>query len=160
LLGIDEETVRVDAGGLFEAADWETLGTGETYVGYGRGVGRVDSPAQLALNHWALSGDWAVEEESALLSAAAGSITFRFQARDLNLVLAPPATVEPVRFTVRLDGQPPGDDHGLDIDESGEGTLDEPRMYQLVRQASGAAERSFAITFTEPGVRAYVFTFG
>jgi hypothetical protein len=114
----------------------------------------------MALNHWALSGDWAVEEESALLSAAAGSITFRFQARDLNLVLAPPATGAEVRFTVRLDGQLPGDDHGLDIDESGEGTLDEPRMYQLVRQASGAAERTFAITFTEPGVRAYVFTFG
>jgi thiol-disulfide isomerase/thioredoxin len=160
LLGIDEEIVRVDAGGLFEAADWDTLGTGETYVGDGRGVGRVDSPAQLALNHWALAGDWTVEHESALLRSAGGSITFRFQARDLNLVLAPPATVEPVRFSVRLDGQPPGDDHGLDIDEAGEGTLDEPRMYQLVRQASGAAERTFAITFTEPGVRAYVFTFG
>jgi thiol-disulfide isomerase/thioredoxin len=160
LLGIDEDTVRVDAGGLYEAADWDTLGTGETYVGYGRGVGRVAAPAQLGLNHWALSGDWAVEEESALLSATGGSITFRFQARDLNLVLAPPATGARIRFTVRLDGQPPGDDHGLDIDEAGEGTLDEPRMYQLVRHASGAAERTFAITFTEPGVRAYVFTFG
>jgi thiol-disulfide isomerase/thioredoxin len=160
LLGIDEETVRVDADGLAEAADWETLGTGETYVGYGRGVGRVDSPAQLALNQWALSGDWAVEEESAVLSVAGGSVTFRFRARDLNLVLAPPASLEPVRFSVRLDSRPPGDDHGLDVDESGEGTVDEPRMYQLVRQASGAAERSFEITFMEPGVRPYVFTFG
>src|SRR3954454_21791003 len=34
LLGVDEETVRVDAGGLAEAADWETLRTGETYVGH------------------------------------------------------------------------------------------------------------------------------
>ena len=160
LLGIDEETVRVEAGGLFEAADWDTLRTGETYVGHDQGVGRVASPAALTLNHWALAGDWAVEDESALLGAAGGSITFRFQARDLNLVLAPPATAAPIRFTVRLDGQPPGDDHGIDVDDSGEGTLDEPRMYQLVRQASGAAERSFEITFTEAGVRAYVFTFG
>jgi thiol-disulfide isomerase/thioredoxin len=160
LLGIDEGTVRVDAGGLAEAADWETLGTGETYVGYGRGVGRVDSPARLARNQWALSGDWAVEDESACLGTAGGSITFRFHARDLNLVVAPPATGVPVGFTVRLDGQPPGADHGLDIDGSGEGTVDAPRMYQLVRQAGGAAERFFEITFLQPGVRAYVFTFG
>jgi thiol-disulfide isomerase/thioredoxin len=160
LLGVDEQTVRVDAGGLAEAADWETLGTGGTYIGYGRGTGRVDSPAELALNHWALSGDWGVEEESAVLSAAGGSVTFRFHARDLNLVLTPPTSGAPVRFTVRLDGEPPGDDHGLDINELGVGTVDEPRMYQLVRQHRGAAERDFEITFLDPGVRAYVFTFG
>jgi thiol-disulfide isomerase/thioredoxin len=160
ILGIDEDTARVDAGGLAEAADWDTLGTGETYVGYGRGVGRVDSPAELALNHWAVSGDWAVEEESAVLTTAGGSITFRFHARDLNLVIAPPASRAPVRFTVLLDGQPPGDAHGLDVDESGEGTVDEPRMYQLVRQRGGGAERTFEITFRDSGVRAYVFTFG
>jgi ubiquinone/menaquinone biosynthesis C-methylase UbiE len=61
---------------------------------------------------------------------------------------------------VLLDGQPPGDDHGLDISELGEGTVDEPRMYQLVRQRGGAAERTFEITFLDVGVRAYVFTFG
>jgi thiol-disulfide isomerase/thioredoxin len=160
LLGIDEETVRVDAGGLSEPADWEAVGTGETYVGHGRGVGRVASPARPALNQWALSGHWTVEDESALLGSAGGSITFRFHARDLNLVLAPPASGAPVRFTVRLDGRPPGDDHGLDVDESGEAILDEPRMYQLVRQAGGAAERTFEITFQKPGARAYVFTFG
>ena len=160
LLGIDEETVRVDAGGLAEAADWDTLRSGETYLGYGRGAGRADSPAPLALNHWALSGDWAVGEESAVLGAARGSVTFRFHARDLNLVLTPPTAGAPVRFTVLLDGQPPGDDHGLDINELGEGTVDEPRMYQLVRHRGGGAERDFEITFLDPGVRAYVFTFG
>jgi thiol-disulfide isomerase/thioredoxin len=160
LLGVDEETVRVEADGLAEAADWDTLGTGETYVGHGRGTGRVASPAQVTLNQWALSGDWTVDEESAHLRSAGGSITFRFHARDLNLVLAPPAAGAPTRFSVRLDGRPPGADHGIDIDESGEGTMDEPRMYQLVRQRAGAAERTFEITFTEPGVRAYVFTFG
>jgi thiol-disulfide isomerase/thioredoxin len=160
LLGIDEQPVNVDAGGLAEAADGDTLGTGETYVGYGRGVGRVDSPTQLALNHWALSGNWTVEEESAVLRAAGGSITFRFHARDLNLVLAPPASGAPVRFTVLLDGQPPGGDRGLDVNESGEGTVSEPRMYQLVRQRGAVAQRDFKITFVDPGVRAYVFTFG
>jgi thiol-disulfide isomerase/thioredoxin len=159
-LGITEEPVRVDAGGLAQAADWETLETGETYVGDGRASGRAESPERLALNRWALSGDWRVEEELARLEAAPGAVTFRFHARDLNLVLAPPARGQPVRFSVRLDGRPPGDDRGLDVDAAGEGIAGEPRMYQLVRQRAGSAERLFEISFAEPGARAYVFTFG
>ena len=57
-------------------------------------------------------------------------------------------------------GEPPGDDRGLDVDARGEAVLDEPRMYQLVRQRRGAAERVFEITFDEPGIRVYVLTFG
>ena len=68
--------------------------------------------------------------------------------------------MRPVRFAVRLDGQPPGDAHGVDVDESGEGTVSEPRMYQLVRQREGVGQHVFEITFLDPGVRAYVFTFG
>jgi thiol-disulfide isomerase/thioredoxin len=161
LLGVDGETVRVDAGGVAEAADWATLNSPETYVGYARGERRSDRGAdRLALNDWALAGEWSVSEEAAVLEAAAGAIAYRFQARDLNLVLAPPASGAPVRFVVRLDGQPPGDAHGLDIDESGEGTVSEPRMYQLVRQPGEVAQRAFEITFLAAGVHAYVFTFG
>ena len=75
-------------------------------------------------------------------------------------MLAPPASGAPVRFTVLVDGRPPGDAHGLDAGESGEGTLSEPRMYQLVRQRGPIRERTFEIAFDAPGVRAYVFTFG
>ena len=161
LLDVDAETARVDAGGLAEAADWDTLRSPETYVGYVRGERRTDRRADgLALNQWALAGRWTVEEESAVLESAAGSIAYRFEARDLNLVLAAAASGAPVRFAVRLDGEPPGDAHGLDVDESGEGTVSEPRMYQLVRQRDGVTERDFEITFLDPGVRAYVFTFG
>jgi thiol-disulfide isomerase/thioredoxin len=161
LLGVDEETVHVDAGGLAEAADWDTLGSPETYLGHARGERRSDQRAGgLTLNHWALAGEWSVTDEAAVLEAAPGSIAYRFQARDLNLVLTPPASGAPARFAVLLDGQPPGDDHGLDVDESGEGAVDEPRMYQLVRQRGGAAERDFEITFLDPDVRAYVLTFG
>jgi thiol-disulfide isomerase/thioredoxin len=161
LLGIDGETARVDAGGLAEAADWDTLGSPETYVGRARGERRSGRRADgLGLNDWALAGEWAVGEEAAVLEAAAGSIAYRFQARDLNLVLAPPASGAAVRFAVRLDGQPPGDAHGLDVDEAGEGAVAEPRMYQLVRQRGAVAERAFEITFLDAGVRVYVFTFG
>jgi thiol-disulfide isomerase/thioredoxin len=161
LLGVDGETVRVDAGGLAEAADWDTLRSPETYVGYARGERRTDPRADgLALNQWALAGEWSVSEEAAVLDAAAGSIAYRFQARDLNLVLAPPASGAAVPLVVRLDGQPPGDAHGLDVDESGAGTISEPRMYQLVRQRGAVAELRFEITFLDAGVCAYVFTFG
>jgi hypothetical protein len=161
LLGVDEDTVRVDADGLAEAAAWDTLRSRETYLGSARGERRSDDRVDgLALNDWALAGAWSVSEESAVLETSAGSIAYRFQARDLNLVLAPPASGTPVRFAVLLDGQPPGDAHGLDADESGEGTVSEPRMYQLVRQHGGITQRTFEITFLDPGVRAYVFTFG
>jgi hypothetical protein len=75
-------------------------------------------------------------------------------------VLAPPVSGAHVRFAVRIDGRPPAGDRGLDVDPSGEGTVSEPRMYQLVRSAGPIAARTFEITFLAPGVHAYVFTFG
>ena len=161
LLGIREEIAGVDAGGVSEAADLDTIGSPETYLGSARGERRSHSPALgLALNSWALTGGWSVGDESAVLDSSPGSVAYRFLARDVNLVLAPPPAGAPTRFSIRLDGQPPGGDHGLDTDEAGEGSVSEPRMYQLVRQRGRVAERDFEITFEEPGVRAYVFTFG
>jgi thiol-disulfide isomerase/thioredoxin len=160
LLGVDDELVRVDAGGFAEAADWDELGSPETYVGYARGERRTDRRADaLTLNQWALDGQWTIDEEFAVLDAGAGSIAYRFAGRDLNLVMTPPPGVA-VPFTVRVDGERPGDDHGVDVDESGEGLLAEPRMYQLVRNRGSVRERTAEIAFREPGVRAYVFTFG
>jgi thiol-disulfide isomerase/thioredoxin len=152
LLGVEGELVQVDAGGLSLAADWASLGSPETYLGVARGDRRVTGDP--SLNEWVLTGRWAVEEESAVLEAGPGSLAYRFEARDLNLVMGGSG-----RFTVRLDGEPPGDDRGLDVDASGEGEIAEPRMYQLVRRRA-AAQRTFEITFHEPGARAYVFTFG
>ncbi len=161
LLGVDDGTVRVDAGGIAEAADWDNLRSPETYLGSARGERRSDKSAdELALNQWALAGNWSVGEEAAVLEEPGGSVAYRFQARDLNIVLTPPTSRAPVRFAVKLDGQPPGDSHGLDVDGSGNGAVVEPRMYQLVRQRGTAAQRAFEITFLDPGVHAYVFTFG
>jgi hypothetical protein len=156
LLSADGERVDAEATGIEAAADWDTLATPETYVGRARGS-RPAGSRRLALNEWTVAGQWAVEEESARLEEAGGSISFRFEARDLNLVLTPEAEVA---FTVLLDGQPPGDAHGLDVDEVGQGTVSEPRLYQLVRQPGAVRERTCEITFHGPGVRAYVFTFG
>ena len=159
-LGIDEATVEVDADGVSKAADWQTLKSPETYLGRSRSENRSSDrrAGELALNHWTLTGPWLVGKQVAVLERGGGAIAYRFHARDLNLVLAPPATGT-VRFTVRLDGEPPGDACGLDVDASGEGTVSEPGMYQLVRQRAAIRPRTFEITFLDAGVRAYVFTF-
>jgi hypothetical protein len=67
---------------------------------------------------------------------------------------------KPVRFRVTLDGKPPGADHGSDTGADGNGVVTSQRLYQLVRQADGTGDRVFEITFLEPGVRVYSFTFG
>ena len=167
------EPVLVDAPGVEAPADWAHLRSPETYTGHERtenfaspggalpGKPRVYSaPAQLRLNDWALSGDWTVDEQVVTLNEAPGQVAFRFHARDLNLVMGPAAPGSPVRFNVRIDGQPAGAAHGADADEEGNGTLAEQRVHQLVRQPGPVTDRTFEITFLGPGAQVYSFTFG
>jgi thiol-disulfide isomerase/thioredoxin len=171
--GIDQELVSVDAGGVEAAADWDSLWSPENYLGsvrtenFASPNGAVRGtrhgyavPARLRLNRWALAGDWTVKREAIVMHRAEGRILYRFHARDLHLVMAPTAPESPIRFRVRLDSQPPGAAHGTDIDEAGDGTVTHPRLYQLVRQPGPISDRTFEVTFLDPGVQAYAFTFG
>ena len=54
----------------------------------------------------------------------------------------------------------PGAAHGFDVDEQGQGTLSEQRLYQLIREPGRVDERLVEIEFLEPGAEAYCFTFG
>jgi hypothetical protein len=94
-----------------------------------------------------------------VLDQAGGSIAYRFHARDAHLVLSPGAQ-EPIPFRVHLDGEAPGPSRGVDVDEDGNGSLQDGRMYQLVRQHDAVRERTLGITFLEPAAEAYAFTFG
>ena len=170
--GRDESAVSVAGDGV-EAAPSAAVQSPETYVGYRRGE-RFASPGRLARgapntyrlpdrlrgNEWGLVGSWSIGPESALLETAGGRIAFRFHSRDLHLVLAPGKDGRPVRFQVRLDGTAPGDAHGSDSAPDGSGEVREPRLYQLVRQGPRVDDRTFEIEFLDPGVRAFVFTFG
>jgi thiol-disulfide isomerase/thioredoxin len=171
--GSDQELTSVDARGVETAADWASLRSPENYLGEERTQNFVSpngsildtsyayaAPTRLRLNHWALSGDWTVERQAVVGNQAGGRILYRFQARDLNLVMAPPAPESPIRFAVLIDGQPPGAAHGTDVDDQGNGTVADPRLYQLVRQPGPVTERTFEITLLDPGVQAYAFTFG
>jgi thiol-disulfide isomerase/thioredoxin len=159
LLGVKRDLVVVEGAGPEKAADWDTVRTNETYLGRGRGEEPVESPAYLPFNRWGLDGRWTTGREEIELAEPGGTIAFRFQARDANLVLANP-TGKPIPLHVLLDGEAPGPSHGADTDDAGDGVLDYGRMYQLIRQAGPVAERTVEITFDEPGARAYVFTFG
>jgi thiol-disulfide isomerase/thioredoxin len=170
---VGDDLVSVADEGFEAQADWANLETPETYLGYGQaqnfaspGRAKVDDahtydlPDRLRLNDWALSGDWTIKRGASVLNRPDGAIAFRFHARDVHLVMGPRERGASVPFQVLVDGERPGDAHGLDVDEDGRGTLSQQRMYQLIRQPGPIADRTFEITFLSPGVEAYAFTFG
>jgi thiol-disulfide isomerase/thioredoxin len=170
---IDREMVSVTAAGIEAPADWGSLRSPENYVGYERtdnfasaggvlpGQSHVYAvPAELRRNEWALSGNWTIDEQATTLNSPSGRIAYRFHARDLNLVMGPAAPGTAVPFRVLVDGEPPGANHGTDVDDQGLGQMVQPRLYQLIRQRSPIADRTFEIAFPESGARAYAFTFG
>jgi thiol-disulfide isomerase/thioredoxin len=172
LLGVEREPVSVEGRGVEAKADWDHLGSPETYLGAARSehfaapdAGAIDQrrayelPERLSLNHWALAGEWTIGREKVVLDQGGGSIAYRFHARDAHLVLSP-GTQEPIPFRVLLDGEAPGPSHGVDVDSDGNGVLEEGRLYQLVRAHDTVRERTLEIVFAEPGAEAYVFTFG
>ncbi|HEX4519850.1 MAG TPA: thioredoxin family protein [Gaiellaceae bacterium] len=165
--------VSVEAGGIEVAADWEDLRSPENYLGYDRSENfsspggtalnerrAYAAPDRLGLNDWAVAGDWTITGRAAVPDEPGARILYRFHARDLHLVVGPAAKGDSVRVRVTLDGQPPGPAHGADIDEGGNGTLTGQRLYQLIRQPGSIADRTFELTFLDPGAEAYAFTFG
>ena len=168
------DPAAADLQGVATQADMGNLRSPETYLGHARaeqfaspGGQRADAafgyalPSTLALNQWGLSGQWRVNDEAAQLQQAGGRIAFQFHARDLHLVLAPGEDGAPVRFRVLLDGKPlPAADAGADVAADGTGTVNEHRLYQLIRQRGTIGPHRFEIEFLDAGVQAYAFTFG
>ncbi|NEA36848.1 redoxin domain-containing protein [Streptomyces sp. SID13031] len=160
----------VDAEGAEAPADWASLESQETYLGYARTRGHASlvpekphlysAPEDLGANQWALAGDWTVSAQASTSNAANGRIVYRFHARDLHLVMGPAVPGTAVRFRVLIDGQQPAAAHGVDVDDQGYGTVIDQRLYQLVRQPGPIADRTFEITFLDPAVEAYAMTFG
>jgi cytochrome c biogenesis protein CcdA/thiol-disulfide isomerase/thioredoxin len=145
----------------------------ETYVGYERADAflspgglrkdaafRYSLPAHLELNQWGFSGDWTDGAQVATLNTAPGKIVYRFHARDVHLVLGSSPDGKPVRFRVKIDGKEPGENHGVDTDVHGYGTITEHRLYQLIRQKGAIEDRTFEIEFLDAGAQAFAFTFG
>lgn len=171
--GMGDSSARLTGTAIEAPPNSEFPWSPETYVGYARAQNFASSehvarnhaatyrlPATLGLDEWALGGAWNVGAEHAVLAAAPGRIRFQFRGRDVHLVLGPPPNGTPVRFRVTVDGAPPGDDHGADDAADGSGQVREPRLYQLIRLREPAQGHTFEIEFLDPGVQAFVFTFG
>lgn len=171
--GISHELVSITPQGAEVRADWKDLGSGENYVGYERtqrfvspGGAMPDknhdytAPERLQRNEWALSGQWTMQKAGIILNQSNGHIVYRFHARDLHLVMGPAKPGTSVRFRILIDGQPPRAAHGTDVDEQGNGTVTEPRMYQLIRQSMPIVDRDFEIEFLDSGAEVFSFTFG
>jgi cytochrome c biogenesis protein CcdA/thiol-disulfide isomerase/thioredoxin len=145
----------------------------ETYVGYDRGDSFLSPggfvkdaahtytvPSHLELNQWGLSGNWTDQAQVATLNSLPGAIVFRFHARDVHLVMGPTKDGRPIRFRVKIDGKRLGEDHGVDTDADGNGTVVEHRLYQLIRQKNSTDDHTFEIQFLDGGVQVFSFTFG
>jgi hypothetical protein len=170
---VDPGLVSVEPKGFEVPADWRTLRSPETYVAFGRSAGFASpeharfnasytypDPSRLSLNEWAPVGTWTLAQHAAVLDEAGGRIALRFQARDVNLVMGPPAGERSAPFRVFLDGKAPGTAHGFDVDAAGNGIVADQRLYQLIRQPGRIAESLFEIEFLGAGAEAYCFTFG
>jgi hypothetical protein len=170
---VDDALARLEPLGVELPADWEQLKSPENYVGYERTQGfaspggavldqphRYTAPSSLGRNEWALSGGWRMGPVATAADESGGTIACAFHARDLHLVMRPSGPPMSVPFRVRLDGQRPGPAHGLDVDEDGNGSVSDQRLYQLIRQPGPVVDRRLEIEFLNAGVEAYVFTFG
>jgi thiol-disulfide isomerase/thioredoxin len=171
--GFDPDLVAVEPKGFEVPADWRTLRTPETYLGLGR-TARFASPDEprlnvphaypepyrLGLNQWAPTGTWTLASHAAVSGDGGGRIAFQFQARDVHLVMGPAARGASIPFRVFLDGDAPAAAHGDDVDEVGNGTLADQRLYQLIRQPGFVEQRLFEIEVADAGAEAYCFTFG
>jgi cytochrome c biogenesis protein CcdA/thiol-disulfide isomerase/thioredoxin len=170
-LAMSEGLVQVEGSGATAAAA-SMERSPETYVGYARqrdlvspeaikqdAAAQYSTPHELKPNQWGLSGKWLVSAEAAVVQASGGTISYRFQGRDLHLVMGS-SNGKPVRFRVTLDGTAPGADHGTDIDAQGNGVIREQRLYQLIRQSGKITIHTFRIEFLDTDAKAFAFTFG
>ncbi len=168
---LDANAASAVGTGVEAPASGDDVASPETYLGYERQEGfvsmpgiakdreqRYRAPVRLQLNQWSLSGDWTIGAEKAVLESGGGTLSFRFRARDLHLVIGSPQG-KAIRYLVTMDGKAPGQSHGNDSDASGQGAVRSHRLYQLIRQ-SGVEDHTFRIEFLDPGAEVFAFTFG
>ena len=122
--------------------------TDETYIGAGRSV-----PGSVAV-----TGDWKTEREYIELRKGTGRITLPFVAGEVNLIMQPGPSGK-AAVTVLLDGKPVSSARGADVGPDGIATFDRSGMIRLIARAP-REEHVLTLIASDPGLRAYVFTFG
>ena len=122
--------------------------TNETYVGSDR-----REPGTVTLD-----GDWQSGRQYVELRKGSGRIILPFTAGEVNLVMQPgPSGTSAV--TVLVDGKPVGEARGADVGPDGVARFDRSGMIRLVARGP-KGKHVLTLVASEPGVRAFVFTFG
>jgi thiol-disulfide isomerase/thioredoxin len=122
--------------------------TNETYIGAER-----REPGAVTLK-----GDWHTDRQYVELRKGAGEIILPFTAREVNLVMQPGPSGR-AAVSVLLDGKPIGEARGADVGTDGVARFDRSGMLRLVAGAPGR-RHVLTLSSSDPGLRAYVFTFG
>jgi hypothetical protein len=120
----------------------------------------VEMSTQIALGSSSAAPRRRGRSDASALNSPKGLVAYQFHARDVNLVMGPARKGATVRFRVLLDGESAGPAHGADVDANGNGTVAQPRMYQLIRQPRTDPRPPFEIEFLDGGAEAFCFTFG
>jgi len=122
--------------------------TPETYVGADR-----REPGTFKLE-----GDWQSRSQYVELRKAGGKLVLPYSGGEVNLVVEPPASGKGA-LTVLIDGQPVGMARGADVGADGVARFDRSGMLNLVARGP-KGRHELTLVPSEPGFRAYVFTFG
>jgi thiol-disulfide isomerase/thioredoxin len=122
--------------------------TAESYVGAER-----RQPGTVTLE-----GDWQMSRQYVELRSGTGRIVLPFMAGEVNLVMQPGASGK-AAVAVMLDDKPIGEARGGDVGTDGVARFDRSGMIRLVARAP-RGRHVLTLVASDPGVRAYVFTFG
>ena len=122
--------------------------TGETYLGAER-----REPGTVTLE-----GSWQSSRQYLELQSGTGKIILPFTAGEVNVVMQPGASGN-AAVAVVLDGKPVGEARGADVGPDGVARFDRSGMIRLVARAS-RGNHVLTLVASDPGLRAYVFTFG
>ena len=122
--------------------------TNETYVG-----GDRREPGTVTFE-----GDWQTARQYVELRKGTGKIVLPFTAGEVNLVMQPGPSGT-AAITVLIDGKPVGEARGADVGPDGAAHFDRSGMIRLVARAP-RGRHVLTLVASEPGVRAFVFTFG
>ena len=149
--------------------------TPELYLGYGR-MGYFATPDQLitdkkktyelsedlVLHHFALSGDWQIEEERSM-PFEGSTMVLAFESKDVFLVMRPASdkTSEGKASKVRVlldDKLLTGNNAGDDV-KDGVVTVEVDRLYKLVK-LDKPGQHVLKLEFLDSNLELYAFTFG
>jgi hypothetical protein len=132
----------------------EYLGNGTPFM-----IGKRDFklPDGYTVNTLYLGGSWDIQQEYAASVGQGSRILFLYSAKNVYFVAS---ADKPVKIKVTRDGgKPLGDARGADVDENGEATIQESRLYKLIEDGAYGAH-TIEIEIEGAGIEAYTFTFG